>query len=100
MFQFAYEQRNSPSAGLLALDGLAVSLHAMKLAGDAHKFADTVTIYTSGNAALALEIAQSLKSPNIRVDDRQVVRLTRTSTGIETSPASSSSITIEFAGGA
>ena len=55
MFQFGYEQRGAPSAGLLALDGLANPLHSVKLAGDAHKFVDTVTIYTNANADLAAE---------------------------------------------
>lgn len=99
MFQFGFEQRNSPSAGVLALDGLAVPLHSLKLTDDAHKFADTITIYTCGNAALASELTRSLQSPKISVDDREIACLTRKAGGKEVSPSQCSTITIEFTDG-
>lgn len=94
MFQFGYEQRGCPSAGLLALDGLANPLHAGKLAADAHKFTDTITIYTNANPTLAATISQSLQTPDIQVDDREIVRLTP-----DSEAPKSSSITIEFTTG-
>lgn len=63
MFRFGYEQRNTSCAGLLAIDGLANLMHALKLVDDAHKFADTIQIYANANAPLAGEISQSLQSP-------------------------------------
>lgn len=99
MFQFGYEQRGAPSAGLLALDALANPLHAEKLAADAHKFVDTVTIYTNANSALAAEISQPLQTADIHVDDRKISRLTSAPEAIKASSSSSSAINIEFANG-
>ena len=99
MFQFGYEQRSTSSAGLLAIDSLANAVHAPKLADDAHKFTDSITIYTNANAALAAEISQSLQSPDIRVDDRQIVRLTKSSRETESSPSMNSEMVVEFANG-
>ena len=97
MFQFGYEKRGAPSAGLLALDGLANPLHSVKLAGDAHKFVDTVTIYTNANPDLAAEISLSLHTPDIHVDDREISRLVPAPGASKAS--SSSEISIVFATG-
>ena len=99
MFQFGYEQRNAASAGLLAIDGLANSIHAPKLAGDAHKFADNVTIYTNANAHLASEISTLLQTDGIRVDDREIARLTRASDKVEIAPPADPGIIVEFVNG-
>ncbi|KAG6988938.1 hypothetical protein G7Y79_00067g095530 [Physcia stellaris] len=96
MFQFGFEHRNSPSAGVLALDGLAGPVQSMKLAEDAYKFAETITIYTSKNAVLASELKQSLQSPNFRVDDREIARLVQKSSESEVMRTQNSLITIEF----
>ncbi|KAF2179242.1 FAD/NAD(P)-binding domain-containing protein [Zopfia rhizophila CBS 207.26] len=75
MFQFGYEQRGSERAGLLAVDELANAYFATALAEDGHKFAQNMTIYTNGAPDLANEIRQSLKTPDIVVDDRKISRL-------------------------
>jgi len=75
MFQFGYEQRGVPTAGLLALDNLANPLHATKLADDGHKFSNYMVIYTNSNPSLASEIQQRLKTTEISVDDRKIRRL-------------------------
>lgn len=90
MFQFGFELRGCHSAGLLAIDGLANTLHATILAHDGHKFSDTMTIYTNGNTALSEEISAGLKTPGMSVDNREIARLTR---------GEGSSITIEFKDG-
>ena len=77
MFRFGYEQRGTHSAGLLALDGLANVFHATKLADDAHKFTQHITIYTNGNQRLASEIETSLESKDINVDNRTIKRLVK-----------------------
>ncbi|CAD6584960.1 MAG: hypothetical protein ASARMPREDX12_001800 [Alectoria sarmentosa] len=99
MFQFGYEQRNASSAGLLAIDGLANAIHAPRIADDAHKFTDIITIYTNANAPLAAEISMSLQTPNIRVDDREIARLTEASQETKLSPSTDSEIIVEFANG-
>lgn len=91
MFQFGYEQRGASSAGLLALGSLANALHATKLADDANKFCETLTIYTNSIPNLAAEISKALETSDIQIDDRKVVRLVRGSTGSE--------MTIEFDSG-
>lgn len=98
MFQFGYEQRNTSSASLLAIDGLANPMHALKLADDAHKFADAIQIYTNANAPLAREIFQALQSPNIRLDDRRISHLIDPSRK-KGSPSTDSEIVIKFENG-
>lgn len=99
MFQFGYEQRSAHSAGLLAIDSLANPLHAPKLADDAHKFTNVITIYTNANAALATELSQTLQYPGILVDDREIACLVAPASSSSSPPSSSSEITIEFANG-
>lgn len=62
MFQFEYEQHNATSADLHATDGLANSIHAPKLEGAPHKFADIVTMYTNAKAHPVSEIFTSLQT--------------------------------------
>ncbi|KAI1778791.1 FAD/NAD(P)-binding domain-containing protein [Hypoxylon cercidicola] len=90
MFQFGFELRGCPSAGLLAVDGLANPLHATILAHDGHKFSDTMTIYTNGNTALGEQISADLKTPGMSVDNREIARVTR---------GEGSSIVVEFKDG-
>lgn len=99
LFQFGYEHRNTASAGLLALDGLANVVHSLRLADDAHKFADKVTIYTNANAPLAAEITDSTQYPYVRVNDRRIARLLSTSEDEKPTSASLPSITLEFVDG-
>ncbi|KAF2264632.1 thioredoxin reductase glit [Lojkania enalia] len=75
MFQFGYEQKGCPSAGLLAIEGLGNVPHATMLADDGNKFASKMTIYTNQNPILEAEITASLQTPDIVVDDRKIKRL-------------------------
>jgi thioredoxin reductase len=78
MFQFGHELTGAPSAGLLAMDGLANPIQAMILAADGHKFSDKMVIYTNGSEALAHELTERLAaSPGMSVDDRKITRLSR-----------------------
>jgi thioredoxin reductase len=77
MFQFGFEVRGSQSAGLLAIDGLASSLHATILAKDGYKFTNALTIYTNDNATLAEEISASLTDGEFSVDNRKIKCLSR-----------------------
>lgn len=69
------------------------------MADDAQKFADTVTVYTNANAALAAEITRSLQNPHVRVDDRQIVNLRAASPSSILVTPTDSSIDIEFSKG-
>lgn len=75
MFQFGCELRGSASAGSLAVDGQANTHYAIMRAHDAHKFAESVCIYTNGNSALASEITSMLSSSSMSVDNRKIIRL-------------------------
>lgn len=78
MFCFGYEHRRSREAGVLAEGILTNPIHAITNAQDAHKFAETITIYTHGNPSLAVAISEQLDE-GMQVDDRKVVRLHKTS---------------------
>ena len=77
MFQFGFELRGSHSAGLLAIDSFAKAGPALKIADDAHKFTDYMTIYTNSNPALALEISQGKEVDEVKVDDRKIKKLSQ-----------------------
>lgn len=63
---------------------------------DAQKFADTVPIHTNANAALAAEIINSLQTPHVRVDDRQIVHLGAASPSSISATPTDSSIDVGF----
>ncbi|RMZ66209.1 thioredoxin reductase [Pyrenophora seminiperda CCB06] len=91
MFQFGYEHRGSPSAGLLAVDGLAHPMHALALAQDGHKFAQKMTIYTNANPTLAAQISAALPpNQDMAVDDRKIKRL------VQGSSAPAERVVLEF----
>ncbi|CAI6334299.1 unnamed protein product [Periconia digitata] len=73
MFCFGYEQRGSRTAGLLASGQLSHPGHALTNAQDAHKFAESVTIFTNGSPALADELSQKTVA-GIRVNDQKLKR--------------------------
>ena len=93
MLQFGYEQRNAASAGLLATNGLANSIQALKLSGNAHKCADIVIIHINANTNLAPEVSILLQTGGIRFDDREIAHLTRASYKVEMIPPADSGIT-------
>ena len=77
MFQFGYELQGTKSAGLLAIDSLANACDAVKLVDDAHKFNESITVYTNSDHALKREILQHLEEINIKVDDRKIIQLSQ-----------------------
>lgn len=92
LFQFGYELRGSPSAGVLAVDGLASPQHAMIMAQDGQKYAKQVTIYTNGNSTLAQQLSGMLgASTAMKLDVRKISRLSRGPNG--------ANVVIDFADG-
>lgn len=87
MFCFGYEHRGSLDAGLLAIGVLANAGHAIINAQDAHKFADTITIYTDHNPSLAAELSTKLQE-GMQIDDRKIKQLHKDPEG--------KGITVEF----
>lgn len=76
MFCFGYEHQGSRTAGVLAVGTLAHPGHAITNAQDAHKFVESVTIYTNGDSSLAEELA--VKVPEgIHVENRRIKRLVK-----------------------
>lgn len=71
MYQFGYEERGCESAGILVVDKLAGLLpQVLKLAGDTHKFARRVHLYTNGNEEItvklkALALAQQISFAHV-----------------------------------
>ncbi|KXX81467.1 Thioredoxin reductase [Madurella mycetomatis] len=82
MFQFGFEQRGVSSAGVLAIQGLAVAQMALALADDGHKFTDRFTIYTDGNPPLASELESQVSGRGMRVDDRKIKQLRASKMGM------------------
>ncbi|KAL5364127.1 FAD/NAD(P)-binding domain-containing protein [Aspergillus floccosus] len=80
MYQFGYEQRGSSSAGILVVDKLAGLLpQVLKLAGDTHKFARSVVLYTNGNRAAAEELEALVQKANLPfvVEGERIARLVK-----------------------
>jgi thioredoxin reductase len=90
MFCFGYEQRGSPSAGVLAIGTLAHPDHAITNARDASKFAEVTTIYTDGNSALQSQLLSKVNG-GIQVNNERIRRLVQ--------PKSGGGIVIEFHSG-
>ncbi|KAJ0318749.1 hypothetical protein Brms1b_004239 [Colletotrichum noveboracense] len=76
LFCDGFEDRNSASAGVLAVEDVAKAPVALHLARMAKRLARKVTIYTNGASELKDQIITSLgKDPVIELDDRRVTRL-------------------------
>ncbi|KAI1823895.1 FAD/NAD(P)-binding domain-containing protein [Xylaria intraflava] len=76
LFCHGYEQRGSPSAGVLAVDWIASAKMAKHMAHMAAQLVKVVTIYTNGNEQLASELMESLKGDDqYRVDHRAISQL-------------------------
>ncbi|ROV99457.1 hypothetical protein VMCG_06389 [Cytospora schulzeri] len=75
LFCHGYEQRGSPSAGVLATDDVSPLPFALNVARNAAQLAKSVTIYTNGNAPKAAEI-QAAVGPDapMTIDDRRITR--------------------------
>ncbi|GAW14662.1 hypothetical protein ANO14919_040650 [Xylariales sp. No.14919] len=95
LFTRGLEFKGSRSAGLLAVGLMGTPHHAAMLVEDAQKFADTVTVYTNGDARLGEGIRKALAErgeENFIIESRRIVRLLRDPAGV--------SITIVLDGGA
>ncbi|KAE9572552.1 Thioredoxin reductase gliT [Colletotrichum fructicola] len=82
LFCDGFEDRNSASAGVLAVEDVAKAPVALHLARMAKRLARKVTIYTNGASELKDQIVTSLgKDPIIELDDRRVIRLEKVREG-------------------
>jgi thioredoxin reductase len=76
LFCHGYEQRGSPSAGVLAVDWISSVKMAMHMAHMASSLVDVVTIYTNGNETLAKDLTAALEGhKEYRVDARAISKL-------------------------
>ncbi|KAL6788094.1 FAD/NAD(P)-binding domain-containing protein [Trichoderma camerunense] len=82
MYQFGYEEHGCESAGILVVDKLAGVLpQVMKLAGDTHKFARQVYLYSNGNAEVTAQLqALAKETPFVVVIGQPIVQLVKEST--------------------
>ncbi|OTA97622.1 hypothetical protein M434DRAFT_382529 [Hypoxylon sp. CO27-5] len=93
LFCHGYEDRNSPSSGVLAVPPVRGAL-AAHMAQNAAQFTDEVTLYTNGNAEVTAElepIVNALIKPKFHVETRQIKRLVGND--------ETNSVTVEFTDG-
>ncbi|TGO65074.1 hypothetical protein BCON_0004g00710 [Botryotinia convoluta] len=88
LFCHGYEERNSPSAGVLALQSQAYYQMAIHMAKTASYLSQKVTIYTNGVETLGEEISTALKtsfkaSHRFAVDNRKISNLVKGDQGAE-----------------
>ena len=83
LFCHGYEERGQESAGVLAVEDLAVPGPAMHVARMARRFATTVTIYTHGVSGITKKLEEAAHGTGIKVDSRPILRLTKGSDGSE-----------------
>lgn len=95
LFCHGYEERGAQRAGVLCSDSAMLTQKpvAMVIGGMAQRFAETVTLYTQGNATLTKELQADLAASNLKVDDRKIVRVEQ----ISETPADG--LKIQFADG-
>lgn len=75
LFCDGYEERDSASAGVLAVGDIASVGASLHLARMAKRLASTVTIYTNGAGDLYEQILLGLNGTDIKVDKRRIARL-------------------------
>lgn len=75
LFCHGYEQRGSPSSGVLAIDDVAPVPLSLHVSRNAAQLTKSVTIYTNGNASQAaeLEAAKGPTAPFV-VDSRRITK--------------------------
>ncbi|KAF7893087.1 uncharacterized protein EAF02_000625 [Botrytis sinoallii] len=88
LFCHGYEERNSSSAGVLALQSQAYYQMAIHMAETASSLSQKVTIYTNGVETLGEEISTALKasskaSDKFAVDNRKISSLVKGDQGAE-----------------
>ncbi|KAI0436623.1 FAD/NAD(P)-binding domain-containing protein [Xylaria telfairii] len=78
LFCHGYEERGAESAGLIASGLLGNTMFAPPVSRMASRLADTVNVYTDGNAALGAEIRTVLKSTKkFRIENRKIKGLAK-----------------------
>jgi thioredoxin reductase len=85
LFCHGYEERNSASVGVLAMDDCSPAPMALHLARFANRLADKVIIYTNGNDVVTASIKEMLSgvgpesktAKNISVDDRKILKFVK-----------------------
>ena len=75
LFYQGFGERDSASAGVLAVGDIASVGAALHLARMAKRLAPTVTIYTNGARNLYEQIILGLNGSEIKVDKRRIARL-------------------------
>ena len=92
LYCHGYEEKGSPSSGVLAIQGCAIAPLALHLAENAAQLTTSVTIYTNGAEQLEAALSAS-KGPNpaFKVDGRPIVRLVKESNAAD--------VTLEFQDG-
>lgn len=75
LFCHGFEERDSASAGVLAIGDVASVGAALHLGRMAKRLAPTVTIYTNGAEDLYEQITLGLNGSGIKVDKRRIARL-------------------------
>lgn len=75
LFCHGFEERDSASAGVLAVGDIASVGAALHLGRMAKRLAPTVTIYTNGSEDLFEQITLALNGSEMKVDKRRISRL-------------------------
>ncbi|KAK5994351.1 Thioredoxin reductase gliT [Cladobotryum mycophilum] len=90
LFCKGYEERGSPSSGVLAVFPILMPAFVIHMAENAAQLSDEVTIYTNGNAELTTQLG-TLGNTIFKVESREILRL------VDNPQASS--VTVEFTDG-
>ena len=92
LFCHGYEERNAPSAGILAVGSIGNPTMALHLARMAKRLAKIVTVYTNGDDKLAEGITkEAINDDNISVQSLPIQRLEKGAEG--------SSVVVHLPGG-
>ena len=90
LFCLGYEDRGAKSAGVLALQALAMMpALAVHMADNAAQLAKEVTIYTNGSKDVETQLQAMIANSPFKVDSRSIAKLVDTDEGVD----------IEFEGG-
>ncbi|KAI1214201.1 FAD/NAD(P)-binding domain-containing protein [Annulohypoxylon truncatum] len=88
LFCHGYEDRGSPSSGVLAVSPILVPALVMHMAENAAQLSDSVTLYTHGNDELTNQLVTMTKDSKFQVESRRIKCLL--------SNTEADSVTVEF----
>ncbi|KAI1453654.1 FAD/NAD(P)-binding domain-containing protein [Annulohypoxylon moriforme] len=91
LFCHGYEDRGSPSSGVLAVFPIVVPAMVMHMAENAAQLSDSVTLYTHGNDDLTKQLVTVTNNSKFKVEPRRIKRLVGN--------ADVDSVTVEFEDG-